>query len=334
MTAAAETPRSSAARADGKRTLLIVLLCAAAVALVRGRLFEQHKGIRETSDIYALPPPAQVVTMSLGYRAALADVLWANLLVTQGLRTAQRRRYENIIPFLDAINELDPSFGAPYHLADALITFNSKTTPVEDVRKARQIMERGVRSRPLDAELWASLGEFTAFIAPPSYLTDPAEQDEWRLSGARYLARAAELSGNNAAIAWRAVGGARYLGKAGERDAEIRFLRRTLVITDDDELKEKILTRLKLLLGKQREDEVGRHLARLDRGVWDLRHHDLPFVTRLRYMVLGPPRDPALCAGPGHDADPACAPTWRDWEDRLGPVDPAAAPAAAPPAAP
>jgi hypothetical protein len=311
--------------AGAKRTALIVALCAAAVALVRGSLFEQHKGIREASDIYALPPPQQVVTMSLGYRSALADVMWANLLVTQGLRTSQRRRYENIIPFLDAINELDPSFGAPYHLADALLTFNSAATPIEDVRKARQIMERGVQNRPLDAELWASLGEFTAFIAPPSYLTDPAEQDEWRLAGARYLARAAELSGNNAAIAWRAIGGARFLGRAGERGAEIRFLQRTLVITDDAELKEKILTRLKLLLGEQREDEMGRHLARLERGVWDLRHHDLPFVTRLRYMVLGPPRDAARCAGPGSDAEPACAPTWRDWEERLGPVAPAPA---------
>jgi hypothetical protein len=315
---------ASKTSADVRRTLALVVICAAAVALVRGRLFEQSNGIREASDIYALPPPEHVVTMSLGYRSALADVMWANLLVTQGLRTVQRRRYENIIPIMDAINELDPTFGAPYHLADALITFNSKETPIEDARRARQIMERGVKNRPLDAELWASLGEFTAFIAPPSYLTDPAEQDEWRLAGARYLARAAELSGSNANIAWRAMGGARFLGRAGERDAEIRFLQRTLVITDDEELKEKIMSRLKHLLGKQREDEMGRHLERLERGVWDVRHHDLPFVTRLRYMVVGPPRDPGLCAGPDHEAEPACAPTWRDWEERLGPVEHAA----------
>jgi len=306
------SPRASAL-ADASRTLVVVLLAALAVALVRGRLFAQHRRVRETTDVYGLPPPREVVLLSLGYRSALADLLWAHLLVEQGLHHMERRRYENIVALLDAINELDPTFRDPYRLSDALITFNSNKTPIEEVRAARAIMERGVRSRPLDAELWLGLGQFTAFIAPSSFLTDPAEQERWRLDGARMLARAAELSGDNADIAWQAMGGARYLSRAGARDAEIRFLLRTLIVTDDEELKEKARARLDHLRGEKREEET---FERLEREVVDMRHHDVPFVTRRRYMVLGPPRDPAACAGPIRSLAPRCAATFRAWEER------------------
>lgn len=303
--------------------LAMALLGAALVSLVRGPLFERHRRIKETSDIYVLPPPREVVVMSLGYRSALADLLWAHLLVSQGLHMMEKRRHENITLLLDAINELDPTFRDPYRLADALITFNASTTPVEEVRKARAIMERGVQNRPLDAELWLGLGEFTAFIAPSSYLVDPAEKEQWRVDGARMLARAADLSGGDAYIAWQAIGGARLLGAAGARDAEIRFLQRTLIVTDDEELKELARTKLGSLLGKKREDDLVKEaqarldrFGRLEKGIWDLRHEDVPFVTRLRYMVLGPPRDPAYCAGPRHAAEAACASSFRDWEER------------------
>lgn len=303
-------------RVDLVRTIAIALAAALVLALVRAPLFERHHRIKETSDVYGLPPPREVVVMSLGYRAAVADVLWAHLLVSQGLHMMEKRRYENIVLLIDAINALDPTFREPYRLADALITFNASATPVEEVRKAREIMERGVRNRPLDAELWLGLGEFTTYIAPRSHLQDPAEQEQWRIDGAKMLVRAAELSGNNSAIAWHALGGARYLSQAGARDAEIRFLQRTMVVTDDEELKEKVRSRLEQLRGAQRMDGY----ARVEQGIWGMRHEDLPFVSRIRYMVLGPPRDSVRCAGSRHRDEPACARTFREWEERLGPL--------------
>src|SRR6185437_6429579 len=135
----------------------------------------------------------------------------------------QHRRYGNLIRLLDAINTLEPTYRDPYRFAESLITFQSSKTPVDEVRAARAIMERGVAARPLDADLWLEMGEFVAFVAPSSYLTDPTEQDAWRKDGATMLERAAELSGDNANIAWQAIGAARILRKAGERDAQIRF---------------------------------------------------------------------------------------------------------------
>jgi hypothetical protein len=126
------------------------------------------------------------------------------------------------------------------------------------------------------------------------------------------LARAAELSGDDANIGWQALGGARLLRNAGERDAAIRFLRRTLAVTDDPELKDKVEVQLRRLLGEERDDV----LLRLEAGIRDVRRGDLPHVARVEYMVIGPPRDPYFCAGPAHAGDLACAPTWRAWEER------------------
>jgi len=301
-------------RAGALRTAAIVLAAAVVIAMVRGPLFDAHKRVRETSDVYTLPPPRELTVLSLGYRSALADLLWAHVLVSQGLHTEQHRRYDNLLPLLDAINALEPTYRDPYRFAESLITFQSSKTPVEEVRAARAIMERGVAARPLDADLWLELGEFVAFVAPGSYLTDPAEQEAWKRDGARMLERAAELSGDNASIAWQTIGAARLFGKAGERDAQIRFLSRTLAVTDDAELQEKIKAQLVALLGKQRAEEN----ERVDEAIKAVRVRDMPQVMkRSEYMLLGPPRDPAYCAGDAHARETACASTWRDWEERF-----------------
>jgi hypothetical protein len=303
-------------RRDLLLTAGLLLIAILAIAVVQRPLEAENRRVKETTDVYALPPPREVVLLSLGYRSALADHLWAHVLVSQGLHTQEKRRFGNLIRLLDAINELEPTFREPYAMADALITFQASATPREEVLKAREIMERGAANRPLDAELHLVLGEFLAFIAPASYITDPAEQAAWRVDGARVLARAAELAGNDSHISWQALGGVGILSRAGERDAAIRFLQRTLAVTDDQELKARIQTQLDQLSGERRSAQRDDLFRRLDEGVWALRHRDLPFVARMEYMVLGPPRDPAYCAGPAHALEARCAPSWRAWEER------------------
>jgi hypothetical protein len=295
------------------RTLGLVLAGALGIALARGPLAATHHRVKETADLYALPPPRELVVLSLGYRSALADLLWAHVLVSQGLHNEEHRRFDNLIRLLEAINELEPTYRDPYLFADALITFQAKETPREEVLAARAIMERGMANRPLDADLWLAAGEFVAFVSPGTYLTDPAEQAQWRIDGARMLARAAELGGDNANISWQALGGAGILSRAGQRDAAVRFLRRTLAVTDDPELKEKVELQLGKLLDDEREDAF----HRVEAGIRAVHDRELPQVTkRSEYMLLGPPRDPAYCAGATHAAETACATTWREWEER------------------
>ncbi len=313
----------SADRAGALRTAAIVLGAAVVIALVRGPLFDAHKHARETTDVYTLPPPRELTALSLGYRSALADLLWAHVLVSQGLHTEQHRRYGNLIPFLDAINTLEPTYGAPYRFAESLITFQSKTTPVEEVRTARAILERGLANRPLDADLWLEAGEFVAFVAPrPTSRTRRSRRSGRRTAPGCSSAR--RSGGDNANIAWQAIGAARLLGKAGERDAQIRFLTRTLAVTDDAELQDKIKAQLAILTRDERQEErqeatmrEQEENLRMATALKAVKARDIPQIKRSEYVLLGPPRDPAYCAGEAHEQELACAPTWHAWEERF-----------------
>jgi hypothetical protein len=280
-------------------------------------LAAEHHRVRETGDIDVLPPPEQVVSMSLGYRSALADVLWANTLVAQGLHLQEHRHYEVVSRLLDTINTLDPGFRAPYRYADALITFQVGATTHEEVVAVRKVLERGAQNLPLDPDIWLDLGSFVSFVAPGTYLTDPEEKKQWRLDGLPYLARAAELAGDNASIAWRALGGANAYGRAGETEAEIRFLRRSCAVTDDPELKIECEKRLGQKLSKDAKERYDRR-EQAFQAIWK---SDLRYVSVTRLLVLGPPRDVAYCAGRSHDDLARCAATWRDWAERTDPLD-------------
>ncbi|MDI3283382.1 hypothetical protein [Polyangium sp. 15x6] len=299
------------ALSDYVRTAIVVGVSALCIGSVRARVAEQHAHVKETSDVYLLPPPKEVVELSFGYRAALADVLWAHALVAQGLRTAERRRFEHIADLIDTINELDPEFRDPYLMSDALITIQIGESRREDVDRTRAILERGMRNRPLDPEIWRTAGQFIAFIAPGTYLTDPEERAAWKVDGARMLARAAELGGDAGHMGWAAIAGAGILTRQGERDAAIRLIQRTLAVTDDEELRERLQQQLASLVGEVKLEAYRRRQTEM----LELTLRDVPFVSKSTLFVLGPPFDPAYCAGGAHADDRRCALTWKAWAE-------------------
>jgi hypothetical protein len=312
------TARSATTARTSRGTALTAALVLAGVvvlAFVRAPLFQRNKRLRETTDAYMLPPPRELIVLSLGYTSALADLLWSHTMVSQGLHMEQKRRYESVATMLEAIIALEPTYRDPYLFTDTLITFQMGTTTPEDARRARAILEIGAENRPLDGELWLGLGQFVAYIAPGSYLTDPDEQARWRVDGAHMLAHAADL-GDDAAR-WQAMAGASILTKAGERDAALRFLRRGIAVAEDPALKESLQAHLLHLLGEQRDESF----RRIDGNVIAQRRADLPQVSRTQYMLLGPPHDAAACAGAGHDDELACATSFRDWERLLEDAD-------------
>ncbi len=294
---------------DYIRTAILVGASALCIGSVRARVAEEHARVKETSDVHLLPPPKEVAQLSFGYRAALADVLWAHVLVSQGLHTFERRRFENVADLIDTINELDPEFRDPYLLADALITIQVAEAGRADIDRTRAILERGTRNRPLDPEIWRTAGQFIAFIAPGTYLTDPEERAAWKADGARMLARAGELGGDAGHMGWAAVAGAGILNRQGERDAAIRLMQRTLAVTDDEELRERLQQQLAALVGEAKLDAYRRRQAEMVETTLQ----DLPFVSKSTLFVLGPPFDAAYCAGGAHEKDRRCAMTWKDW---------------------
>lgn len=283
---------------------------ALSVGALRSTLVPRFLALSEKSDVYALPSPEQVVVASLGHRSALADLIFAHVLVWHGLHFEQKRRFEFAADYLDTVATLDPTFRETYYFGDTLIAMQPVPPRREDYVRARKLLERGLAARPYDTELWLSTGQYIAYVAAP-WLEDPKEMSDWRLAGARILARACELVGSNENIPYNCIGAAGLFTRTGEREASIQFLERVLAASDDEQLRSVAVGYLQRALGERSREIVAARANRL-RTLW---RADLPFVSLSTELLLGPPSDTAACAGLHHDS-PACAATWAAWRDR------------------
>ncbi|MCS6898349.1 MAG: hypothetical protein RMJ98_01010 [Myxococcales bacterium] len=287
----------------------LTLMTASALVIhrVRPGLVETVTKVRETSSIYPLPPPEQLSVFSLGYRSALADAIWASVMVNQGLYLKQRRRFEYAARYFDSIFTLDPTYRHPYLLVETILTFGATPTRVEDVREARRFLELGMRERPYDAQIFLQAGSFMAYLAP-SHLPEE-ERMAWRLEGARLMARAGELGAADPSLQWQALASTRMLTRAGERAAAISFLERIYEVTEDAELRSQILKQLRGLRAEEAAERAERFVQRFEQA-W---REDLPFVSRPMLLLLGPRVDPASCAGPGRSGAEECIRDWKRW---------------------
>ncbi len=308
-----------------------VLLAVAGAVSTQLPLREAHQQVAFADDAYLLPPPEQLERLSLGHRAALADVLWADLLVSQGLRMGEKRRYNLVVETIDAINHLDPTWRDPYRLTQALVTLQLTAAPREEVLAVRRILERGVRERPNDAELYLILGAFVTYLAPSSYLeNEPELAAQWRKEGAEYLARAAELAPKDSNIVWQAIAGDRVLIENDQIERAVEVYQSILATTEDPALRARVEQKLAHLdatkeLGARKiaitqRKARGKEMARLIVGSY-------PAATLNKALLMPFPREASRCAG-GARAVAAgtleCASSWQDFAeiDAYGGVTP------------
>src|SRR4051812_46412849 len=108
----------------------VLIACAAlAVSRLRLPLNVAFLGTKDRDDVYTLPSNGQLRAMSLGYRSALADIIFAHVLVSSGIHFQEKRAFELAGKYIEAVNALDPQFEQPYRMADALITLQAKPVP-------------------------------------------------------------------------------------------------------------------------------------------------------------------------------------------------------------
>jgi hypothetical protein len=282
----------------------LLAVSAAGVARTQPRLAQIAHDVKERDEVNALPPPAQLRAMALGYDAATVDLLWAKLLVEYGVHWFEKREMHPDV-YLDAILAIEPTYGPAYRFADTLLCYRPLHGTEADARKARAILEQGTRERPGDYEVWLEYGQFSLYLGP-NYLKDEAEKARWRLEGARALTRVSELGGDASV----SLAGANILGRSGERDAAVKALRRSYALTDDPDRQALILRKLAGLQASEGSEAEQRAVERLGaewRGQW-------PFLTHDEFLLLGPAAPAAECAGPASASSSDCA---HGWDERL-----------------
>jgi hypothetical protein len=282
------------------------LVALALIALQRAPLAKAHRATAAGRDVYALAPPEQLVVGSLGYRAAVADLLFAHVVVSAGLHLQEKRLFEFASQYIETINTLDPKFRDGYRFADAILTLQTVQVPREMYYQARTILERGTRALPYDQELWSAAGQFIAYLAPAQLATE-TEREAWRQEGARYLARACELLGKNDAIPYQCVTAATLFSRGGNIAASRAFLEKLLLMTDDPEIRAMAENKLQTLAGTEGRQAALERSQRFEK-LW---REDLPFISRTASAALGPRFDPFACAGSAR-REASCATSFRN----------------------
>ncbi len=281
----------------------LLAVSALGVARTQPRLARTAHDVKETDEVYAFPPPAQLKAFTLGYDAAAVDLLWAKLLVEFGIHWHEKREFHPD-PYVDAIVYLEPTYDRIYRFADTLLCYHPIHATADDARKTRAILEEGTRNRSWDFEVWQEYGQFSAFLGP-GFLSsgDEAEKERWRHDGALAMMKAVDLGGpaSGSLIA------ATMLDRSGETKAAIESLKRSYAYNEDPEARAEIaakLDRLKASEGFAAEQKAMETIESIGKNDW-------PFLTKVELLLLGPFPDPARCAGPGSAGDSACV---RDWD--------------------
>lgn len=280
-----------------------------AIALERGPLAHSFGRVKDGSAAFLLPGVDQTYVASLGYRSALADLIYGHVLVSYGLHFQRNRRFVHVGDYLDVITRLDPKFRAPYWFADTLLTLQPEPPPVEAYRKAREIQERGLKELPHDQALWSASGQFLAYLAP-THLTDPVEREDFRRAGARHLVQACNLISSNDNIPYHCVTAARLMDQeGGNRAAIVSFLERLQAVSDDPKIQEMAAAYLARVAGAEAQAAAAARQARF-RGRWK---GELGLSPRVEVAAVGPSFDGAACAGRSGLDEPRCATSWAAW---------------------
>lgn len=288
-----------------------MVVAAAMVRWVQPGLARSFASIKTTEDLYAIPAPSKIVVASLGYRSALADLVFAHVRVAYGTSFAEKRRFTYIGDYLEALMELDPKFRAPYHYIDTFLTLQPVPPPKENYRRARDLYERALTHVTDDAHLWLIAGQFTAYLAPP-HLPENEDFAEWRLAGARMLARACDLLGGNKSLPYHCSTAATLFSDAGEREATIRSLRQVIAAADDEEVKRRAMAYLRRVVDEQEAIQIVERTALLDRKT----RTDQPLASPTQIQILGPNFDPVACLA-AQRPTPSCATSWRQHDELL-----------------
>lgn len=288
----------------------VACICAALIAFVQPGLAQSIHKVRQRDDVFLLPPPNQLRAMTLGYRAAATDLLWADFILEYGLHWQEKRAFPDATRYADGILALEPDFPTIYHYVDTILVYGPVGGTADDARKARHYLERGTQERPYDAEVWLQYGQFIAFLAP-SFLKDEHEIERWRIEGATALTRAVELG----ADAQRSLAATTLLRRAGKQQESAEHLSRAYALTDDADVREQILLRINAMRGqalKGFEDQAeGLRATAIVEQEWRSRYG---FLSRSQALLIGPSRSPTACAGPSSFERAECA---RDWASKI-----------------
>ncbi len=263
--------------------LIVALLLVGAVGGA-GRLREQATGhylsTQRYEDVYYLPPPVWLKLFSLGYREALADLIWMKALIYFGEELYHKGEVKNLYAYTDAMLALDERFLAVYRWVASCALYRTGEITTDDARRALAYLERGVRLFPNNGDLAWDLGATYRFELVP-LLEDPEERNEARRRGIEHL-QTAVLRG--AGPPWLVLTNASQLEKLGQTEQAIHHLEEAYHSTFDPQVRRRIEIRLRQLRSAAHAEALRHAVSNYEQE----RREHFPYLSGTFYWMVGP----------------------------------------------
>lgn len=281
---------------SARRFITAVALLALVPYLLLFRLEAQThlRGTQRDEDIYFTPEASTLPFLSLGYRRALASVLWTQALIYFGDQVANRGHFRHLLERTDAILALDPAFRDIYEWIAVVAVYNAGAISRQDIETSNRYLERGVRRFPRDGELLYMLA-FNYAIELPTWTDDPEEKRRLRRTAAELFARASGLPG---APADAAIMAAEMGKRGGDRALAVAYVRRLLATVSDDRVRDQLIVKLRMLTSEEEAEEADADRRR-QAELWA---RDWPYLPAALFALVGERIDRQLADEPG-DSD-------------------------------
>jgi len=273
----------------GVRTIAIVVLLAALTGVwsLRGRAMDGYLQTQTYEDIYYLPPPNWLQVMSLGYRRALADLIWLRALIYFGEQFENQGAVKHVFNYGDSMLALDPDFRRVYRWVGVAGVYTPTGNPPEFIERAIDVLRRGVERFPSDGQLAWDAGATIIYELLPHLPKDDPDRERLRAEGNEHMMAAARLG---AGPDWLVITNATTLRKLGEKERELRHLEEMYAIVRGPKVKKQIEIRLSQL----RDEAYAEAFRRANEEFEQRRQQELPYIPATLYFFVADPVQSAV----------------------------------------
>lgn len=277
-----------------RATALAVLVASVAgVWTLRGRAMEHYLETQAYEDIYYLPPPQWLEVMSLGYRRALADLIWLRALIYFGDEFENRGAVKHVFNYGDSMLALDPDFERVYRWIGVAGVYTPEGSPVEYLERSVAVLRQGAQRFPDSGKLAWDTGATIAYELLPRLPKDHPSREQLQLEANEHMMAAARLGEGPE---WLVLTNASLLSKLGHSEREQRHLEEMYAIVRDPEVKVQIERRLSKLRDEAYADAFRNANAEFE----ERRQREFPYVPSSLYFFVAEPVQTAPDAlGPG-----------------------------------
>lgn len=257
--------------------LAVVLVGALGAHAAHSAALDERAQWPEDEDLLYLPASQHMRVMSVGYREALADLVWVRAVVFAGSALG-RENYDWIRQYLRIINDLVPTFRRPYAWGGVVTIYNGKPIDKEAVDVAVGIYREGIENFPEDHELLFALGMILSRDVTLELGYTQAEVDAARNESVELVRRAAAFGAPPIVRQLAAT----LVADGAADELAIQFLEAQLLSTDDEGYQRLLEQKLTRLVGERRLDEMVRMRTRF----WQERDARLPYVDDTIYALI------------------------------------------------